>query len=120
MYKIRHTERRETLAYWPARDEQSGESVGLVTDLSEEGVSLHSQSSFEPGHRFNLRMAVDPKLAGVTVIHLHVETIWCQPSGIAGCFHSGFKLLNASFETRDAIRKLLTAFSYPIPRFGVS
>lgn len=115
MNKIRHAERRETLAYWPARDEQSGESVGLVTDLSEEGISIHSQTGFEPGQRLNLRMSVDQKLAGLQVIHLHVENIWCHPSGVSGSFHSGFKLINLSFEARDGIRRLVTAFSYPVP-----
>lgn len=115
MKKLRHTERRETLAYWPARDEQSGESMGLVTDLSEEGISIHSQSNFEPGQRLNIRVAVDPKLTGLHYLHLHVENAWCHPSGMAGSFHSGFKLINLSPEAREGIMRLIASFSYPVP-----
>ena len=119
MNKIRHAERRETLAFWPARDEQSGEAVGLVTDLSEEGVCIHSHARFEAGQRLNLRVAVDPKITGASAIHLHIENAWCHPSGMTGCFHSGFKLINLSFEARDGIQKLVSAFSYPVPKMSL-
>lgn len=115
MQRIRHLERRETLAYWPALDEQSGESVGLVTNLSEEGVSIHSQSQFEPGQKLNLRITVDPKLAGYSFIHLHIENAWCHTSGISGTYHAGFKIKNLSGEAREGITHLLTTFSYPAP-----
>jgi hypothetical protein len=115
MQKIRHLERRETLAYWPAHDEQTGESTGLVTNLSEEGISLHSQCHFEPGHRLNIRVTVDPKLTGHQFLHLHVENAWCHPSGISGYYQSGFRIINLSQEAREGIEKLLASFSYSVP-----
>ena len=113
MQKIRHLERRETLAYWPALEEQNGEAVGLVTNLSEEGISIHSHVQFEYGHRLNIRVPVDPALAGYSFLHLHIENMWCHSSGVKGTFHSGFKIINLSNEAREGIQKLLTAFSYP-------
>ncbi|MEI6167903.1 MAG: hypothetical protein WCS52_11970 [bacterium] len=115
MKRIRHLERRETLAYWPALEEQTGDSVGLVTNLNEEGISIHSHHQFEQGHRLNIRVGVDPELTGRPFIHLHVENAWCHPSGIEGIYHAGFKLINLSEEARDGIQKLLTSFSYPAP-----
>jgi hypothetical protein len=115
MKTIRHLERRETLAYWPASDEQCGESAGLVTNLNEEGISIHSPHPFEPGHRLNIRVQVDPQMAGHPFIHLHVENVWCRPSGMSGIYHAGFRLVNVSPEAREEIQKLLTAFSYPAP-----
>jgi hypothetical protein len=115
MKTIRHLERRETLAYWPASDEQSGESVGLVTNLNEEGISIHSPHPFELGHRLNLKIQVDPQFAGHPFIHLHAENTWCRPSGMSGIFHAGFRLINVSQEAREEIRELLAGFSYPAP-----
>ncbi len=112
MQKIRHMERRETLAYWPALDEQSGDSVGLVTDLSEEGLNIHSHIQFETGQKLNLRVVIDPNISGVSLIHLHVVNAWCHPSGLSGHFHAGFKITNLSADADEAILKLLTAFSY--------
>lgn len=119
MNRLRHTERRETLAYWTARDEQSGDPIGLVTDLSEEGINLHSQTSFAPGQRLNVRITAEPGLTGLHCLHLHAENVWCHSSGITGMFHAGFRLRNLSAESREGIRKLLTHFSYPAPHTGV-
>jgi hypothetical protein len=115
MKHIRHAERRETLAYWPAREEQTGESVGLVTNLSEEGINIHSQHPFERGQRINLRVTVEPKLSGLHHLHLHAENAWCHPSGMPGYFQAGFKLVNLSADMREGILKLLTSYSYPAP-----
>lgn len=115
MKRPRRAERRETLAYWPARDEQSGEPVGFVTDLSEEGINLHSQAPFGLGHRLNIRVVVDPKLTGLHHLLLHIENAWCRPSEVKGMFHAGFRLRNLSDESRQGIRKLLANFSYPAP-----
>ena len=115
MQRIRHLERRETLAYWPALDEQTGESAGLVTNLSEEGISIHSQSQFEVGQKLNLRVSVDPEIAGHPFLHLHIENAWCHPSGISGTYNAGFKIRNLSDESREGILQLLTTFSYPAP-----
>jgi len=115
MQTLRHFERRETLAYWPAREEQTGESVGLVTNLSEDGISIHSPHPFETGHRMNIRVTVDSKLSGTHLLHLHVENAWCHPSGVSGTYHAGFKIINLSPDAEEGIQKLLTAFSYPAP-----
>jgi len=71
MQKQRHLERRETLAYWPATDTGKGESVGLVTDLTEEGIHLHSKHGFLKGQTLTIRIAVDALLAGTDHISLH-------------------------------------------------
>ena len=119
MNTLRHIERRETLAYWPARDEQSGESVGLVTDISTNGINIHSHEPFEHGHKLNIRMSVDPNLSGSRVIHLHVVNVWSQLSGISGHYHAGFKIVDLSADAREAILKLLSGFSYPAPGTGL-
>ncbi len=115
MQHIRHAERRETLAYWPAQEEQTGETVGLVTNLSEEGINIHSQHAFEHGQRLNLRVAIDPNLSGLHFLHLHAENAWCQPSAMPGYFQAGFKLVNLSPDMREGILKLITAYSFPAP-----
>ena len=115
MHKERHLERRETLAYWPAKDAETGEAVGLVRDLTEEGVQMHSEHDFVVGHTFTMRIAVDATLAGTDKISLLVEVIWCSRSGVPGLYHAGFKIMDISDKARRSIRALIQAFSYPAP-----
>ena len=116
----RHVDRRETLAHWPAQDTDTGEAVGLVTNLSEKGIEIHSKHGFTKGQMLTIRMAVDAKLCGTDHISMVVENVWCRASGVAGLFHAGFKIVDISdrakrdssqpyggFQLSGAIRKHL-------------
>ncbi|MBI3987510.1 MAG: PilZ domain-containing protein [Lentisphaerae bacterium] len=115
MDKQRHLERRETLAYWPAEDTVKGEHVGLVTNLTEEGIQIHSKHAFPKGQRLSIRIAVDATLIGTDHISVVVENVWCSASGVPGLNHAGFRIVDISDTARKGIRDLLWAFSYPIP-----
>jgi hypothetical protein len=111
----RHTDRRETLAHWPAQDAANGESVGLVTNLSEKGVEIHSKHGFTKGQTLTIRIAVDAKLSGTDSISLVVENIWCRASGVPDLFHAGFKIVDISDRAKRALVNLMQAFSYLAP-----
>ena len=115
MSSKRHKERRETLAYWPARDVKKGEPVGLVSNLNDEGVQIHSKHSFRKGEILTIRIAVEPMLAGTDRITLVVENVWCRASGLSGLHHAGFKIVDISALARRSLSKLLESFSYPAP-----
>lgn len=115
MYKVRHLERRETLAHWQARAEESGESVGLVSDMNLEGINIHSDHEFTKGQQISLRITVDPKICGTDHIVLLVENVWSHRSGVSHLYHAGFRIITLSSEARVCLNKLLLAFSYPAP-----
>ena len=110
----RHLERRETLAYWPAQQEETGEKVGLVTDITEQGINLHSETEFPKGRRLHLRIATDRETAGVDHVSLQVQNVWCRKSEVGNIYHSGFKILEISKEAQQALQQLLRAFSFPV------
>ena len=115
MFKERHRERRETLAYWPAEDVEKGEAVGLVTNLSEEGVQIHSKHEFLKGQTSTIRITVDAMLTGTDHISLVIENVWCRASGVPDLYHTGFKIVDISDMARRGLRNLLQAFSYSLP-----
>jgi hypothetical protein len=118
MYKERHRERRETLAYWPAKDAEKGEAVGLVTNLSEEGIQIHSKHEFRKGQVITMRITVDPKLAKTDHISLVIENVWCRASEVHGLYHAGFRTVGISNTAKKGLRNLFQAFSYPAPSEG--
>lgn len=111
----RHRERRETLAYWPVEDAKKGEAVGLVTDISDEGMQIHSKHEFAKGETMTVRIALNAKLTGISTISAVVENVWCQPSAVDGLYHAGFKVVDMSDRAKLSVRKLLELFSYPVP-----
>ena len=115
MYRTRHRERRETLAYWPVEDTEKSEAVGLVTDLSAEGIQIHSNHKFRKGKALTVRIAVDAALIGTDHISLVIQNVWCRASGIHGLYHTGFKIVEISETERRNLQKLFQAFSYPAP-----
>jgi hypothetical protein len=115
MPKIRHSDRRETFAYWPAHNEYTGKKVGMVTNISDEGIQIHSEVPFETDQIIPLRLAPPSHLTGAKEIRLTVQNVWCWPAATAGLYHGGFKILRASPVARKALQKLKDAFSYPVP-----
>jgi hypothetical protein len=111
----RHFDRRETLAYWPVQDTVKGEAVGLVTNINEKGIEIHSNHGFTKGQMLTIRIAVDARLCGTDHISLVVENVWCRASGFAGLFHAGFKIVDISDMAKRALRNLMAAFSYLAP-----
>ena len=112
----RHAVRRETLAYWPVEREDSGEAVGLVTDMSEIGLHLHSKHRFVKGRKLTVRIMADPKLSGGDHITLQIKNAWCRRSEVSDLYHSGFIIVKMSPEARRELHRLLQAFSYAAPR----
>ena len=115
MDELRHFDRRETLAYWPVQNAANGEAVGLVTNLNEKGIEIHSVHGFALGQMLTIRIAVDARLSGTDHISLVVENVWCRTSGIPPLYHAGFKIVDISDRAKRALRNLMAAFSYSAP-----
>ncbi len=111
----RHLERRETSAHWTARQDATGNAVGLVADMSTEGIGIHSDHGFTKGQQLSLRVSVDASLCGHDHLCLQVENVWCQRNGASGLYHAGCKIVALSKQARLCIERLMTAFSYPAP-----
>ena len=114
MYRERHLERRETSAHWPARQDVSGTVVGLVADMSTEGIGIHSEHGFTKGQQLALRVSVDERLCGQDHLCLTVENVWCQRHAASGLYHAGCKIVELSRQARVCIERLMMEFSYPV------
>jgi hypothetical protein len=115
MPNTRHSDRRETFAYWPAHNEFTGKPLGMVTNISEEGIQLHSEDPFDKDQIIPLRLAPPANLTGAREILLTVQNVWCWPAVNPALYHAGFKIIRATPLARKALQKLKDAFSYPVP-----
>ena len=109
---MRHQERVETLAYWPVSDVEKNKVVGLVTNLTDEGLHLHSPHEFPKGRVMTLRIILDPRLTGLDYISLVVENVWCSASSTRGLYHAGFKIVDMTDDAKRQLRELFQLYSY--------
>jgi hypothetical protein len=114
MQSLRHLERRETLTSWPAEDIENGEAVGLLTNLHEEGVQIHSEHRFLKGETLTIRITVDAMLAGTPHISVVVENVWSSDRYVGGLHPAGFRIVDISDKARKSVRALIAAFSYTL------
>lgn len=113
--KDRRSERRETLAYWEARRADNGAPAGRVSNITPEGLNLHTTHPFLPGDQLRLRILLDRAMAGAEHIDVDIENAWCRPTEDPAVFHAGFKILKISDAARKVVERLLAEFSYPAP-----
>jgi hypothetical protein len=109
---MRHLERRQTLAPWPVTDIQTGEAVGEVADLTEEGLQLKCGRRFEKGQELAIQIAVDEKLARTDSISLVVKNAWCRAGKTDGRFSAGFAIVDISPKDKRNLHTLIDTFSY--------
>jgi len=109
-------ERRETLAYWPAKNAENGKAVGLVSNLTEDGIQILSKHGFRKGQMLAIQISVITKLAGADHISLVIKNVWSRASGISGLYHSGFRIVDMSDVARGTLINLINSFSYPAPQ----
>jgi hypothetical protein len=115
MTKTRQIDRLETFAYWPAHNEFTGKKVGMLTNISDAGIQLHSEVPFTADQIIPLRLAPPSNMTGVKEILLTVQNVWCWPAVNPKLYHAGFKIIRATYTARKALKKLEDAFSYPVP-----
>ncbi len=112
MKGMRRLERRETLAHWPVMDIQTGEEVGLVTNLTEEGLQLQCKRRFEKGQELAIQIMVDEKVVKTDSISLVIRNVWCRSGGKEGGFKAGFAIVDISEKDKRNLNNLINAFSY--------
>lgn len=112
----RRSQRRETLAQWPVKNAENGETVGWVINISDEGMQIQTRRKFARKETLTVHLTLDPRLIGTGQISVVIENVWCQVSSIKGRFKAGFRIIDISERAKTSIRKLMDLFSFPAPR----
>ncbi len=105
----RHEKRSHLLYYLPIHDSGNGERLGVLGDLSRDGLLLVGPRPYQPGQRLHLRIQGEPgsELAGDIALEVTGEVRWSAPDANPAYTATGIRLLESDAETRRQLEELL-------------
>ncbi len=103
----RKRDRREFSYYMRVMNENTGELVGHLADISVGGFKLESQRPISKNMEFPLRIELSSDISDKTFIVFIANSKWCQPHHIdASLFNVGFQIVDMSSEDLESFKKI--------------
>lgn len=97
---------RKTLSYFiDVYNEQEDIPVGLLVDISDEGMMINFRQELAIGECYNLAVPCEDK-RGAEKVPFKAQSIWCKKIGEGGNYDVGFKLLDASPAAQNVFDEL--------------
>ena len=87
-------------------DRQTGNTVGQLVNISEEGFMLLGTQAVTEDNIFQLSLAFDHASGNTSPIQIGVESLWCHASDDQTQFWSGFYIIDISDEDLERVRHL--------------
>ncbi|RRJ82498.1 PilZ domain-containing protein [Aestuariirhabdus litorea] len=94
----------------PVTNDDTGEAVGRIFDITVEGFMLLTQQTLAPDTLFNFSFSLPDERIGPAEIKLQAVCVWCQGSSFSEEFGAGFRLANLSPIYKPAFQRLVAEF----------
>src|SRR5512139_1544831 len=93
MSERRTTPRQPSLVFYDLVFADNGKRFGDLLDLSSDGLMAWCDAPVLPGSRVALQMDIAARMLGTRSISFDAECRWCAPSGPAGVYACGLRVL---------------------------
>jgi len=114
----RREQRRHIIYYLRVFEQDSGELVGYLADLTTEGFMVISDRKVAAGRTFRLRMDLPKEMKGTRQVLFKAKAMWCKPDSNPDFYNTGYRILNLSKEDARTIDGLIRDFFYEEPEEG--
>ena len=111
----RRAQRSHLIYYLPVFEQDSGELVGYLADLTTEGLMVISDRKVAAGRTFRLRMDLPKKMKGTRQVLFKARAMWCKPDANPDFYNTGFRIVNLSKVDAQTINGLIRDFFYEEP-----
>ncbi|WP_028695228.1 PilZ domain-containing protein [Pseudomonas cremoricolorata] len=112
MFTARQIQRHELCAVLQVFNRITGQPLGYLGNVSENGLMLISELPLMVGPDFELQIRVPLKDGGLQFINLTASCLWCHEDQTPGHYDSGFMLLQAPRDYDSYVRALHEFFSF--------
>lgn len=118
--------KRHSLYFLSVFDGRTGELLGQLADLNQEGINIVSPSPLKTHERYVLRIILPQQGHSERCLELEAESRWTAPEPETGQHTTGFHIMLLREEQRSVIDQLVNEFGYsrisevklPSPRNG--
>ena len=123
MQERRKISRKYLAIYSRVFDRVSGRVLGYLSDLTNGGAMIISDTAMAENQDINLRFDLqDPSLFSTDHLNIDAHIVWCRPDIDPAFFNIGFEFKEISPEHAKIIEEMITAYefrrdgpSYPTP-----
>jgi hypothetical protein len=88
-------------------DDNTGQTIGRLVDISMEGIMLISSSPIPVGSIYQVTIHLPTKVDGSVQISFGVETLWSNKSNDGNKHWTGCHILDISEQEADKVRKFI-------------
>jgi hypothetical protein len=113
MAKKRKMKRIHLIYHLLVFDDETGNLIGNLVDITDEGIRLMCRQAIEPGVRLRFRMVLPAHLdEGSREIRFDAQCVWCKDNIYSDFFGAGFHIEKLSDEQLSVLRALIQTFGY--------
>ena len=103
----RKRDRRDFSYYMRVMNENTGELVGHLADISIGGFKLESQKPISKNTEYPLRIELSNDISDKSFIVFIASSKWCQPHLIdTTLYNVGFQIVDMSSEDQESFKKI--------------
>ncbi len=88
-------------------EQNSGEMVGQLLNVSVDGMMLATETPVEVDQRFYLWIEILTER-----VMIEAESRWCEPDGESDFYKSGYSFVNLTASTRKKVETLIEALKF--------
>lgn len=103
----RTLKRRHLIYYLEVFDEDSGEILGHLVDITTRGIKLVSKKAVATDREYHMRMNLPEGYFKEKVIHFQGRALWSGNDVNPDFYDTGFKVANLNKEVRTIFIKLI-------------
>lgn len=104
--------KRHSLYFLSVFDGRTGEPLGQLADISQEGISILSASPLKPNETYLLRILLAQPGRPERRLEFEAESRWTAPDPDSGQHTTGFHIALLTLEQRSLIDQLVSEFGY--------
>jgi hypothetical protein len=113
MQERRNKNRKNLAVYSRVFDRDSGKVLGYLSDLTQKGAMIISDSPISENTNYNLRFDLpDPALFSTDHLNLDARAAWCSPDIDPAFFNVGFEFIKISPPESRIIEEMIVAYEF--------
>ena len=111
MVDMRKRPRKNTPHLVRAIDDETGNVLGRVVDITSDGMMTVTSSSVSPGQQFLVRLNLPVMVHNRSDVVVETVVVWCTRDKNPNFYRAGFKFLNLRGEDGFLLEEVMHKFS---------